>query len=302
MDCRAIANLALVMAAACAAPARSPPPPAVVVTSAPARAAAEPRVEVTLASAPRILYSPAAMHAPRPSVRITVTNTEDAEIDVENVRIRIELTRDGVPIRCSESEVAAAREPHVLAPGETAVYVRTMDCPLSLAGAYAARVVVAFGASGPWAEGRVVRELAITVAAPPDAQPHPIASVPGLFAAIGSGNVIPATMGKGRVVVALVNARNERILLPPMQIALAVRRVGTNIPCGDEPAPLAAPAALDAGATVALPIEVSCLGFGVTGAYDVEARLLVANDEQRIGVLRVEVTSDPARINSRVLP
>lgn len=298
--------------AACGGATTAPPsvPPAAAATTS-ARAAAlslsaDPRVDVALVGSPRVLYSPVTLRAPRPTVRVTIVNTTGAPLDVSDLHVHLELTRDGVEMPCEHPAEPreTAREPHVLAAGATATYLRTLDCPLSLAGTYAARVEVAFGASGAWSEGRAVRELAITVDAPPDAQPRALRSVPGLFAALGSSGVVAATPAKGRMVVSLVNASTERVALPPMRLALRVRKVNAVVPCEDEPVRLDAPGALDPGASRTVPVDVSCLGLGVTGTYDVEARLLVERDgqvsDEPIGALRVEVTSDPAR-NRRIL-
>lgn len=297
--------IVLVACTAASPPVREPPP----VTTANAAALVvqgEPRVEVTLASPPRVLYSPTTMRAPRPSVRVTITNTTAGMLDVANVRVRLEVSRDGVTLPCAKPAAAEpdAREPLALAPGATETYVRTLDCPLPLAGTYAAKVFVAFGRDG-WSEGRPVRDIALTVAAPPDAQPRAIPDVPGLFAAIGSGCEVPTRVGKGRMVVALVNARKDAIELPPMRLGVRVRKVGTEIPCEDDPARLETPAVLLPGTTHTMPVDVSCLGLSVTGTYDVEARLLVDRPEQTtehaIGSLRIAVSTDPAR-NRRLYP
>ena len=190
----------------------------------------------------------------------------------------------------------------MVAPGATAIFLRTVDCPLALAGTYVVQVVVAFGRAEPFAEGIVTKELTLTVAAPPDAQPRTVAAVPGLYAAIGSGGLVPSSKGPGRIVVALVNARSERIALPPMHVGLRVRRLGTDIPCEDQPTLLVVPPYLEGGAVLTRPIDVSCLGLGVTGSYDVEARLFVGDEVFPIGSLRVDVSTDPSHQNRRLLP
>ncbi len=310
---RAFAFAALVSMTACASAPSGPPPlapePAPVTTSNAASLVVrgEPRVEVSLASPPRVLYSPSTMRAPRPVVRVIIVNTTGGTLDVANVRVRLEVTREGAVIPCARpaEPERAAREPRTLAPGESETYVRTVDCPLPLAGTYAARVFVAFGREGPWSgEGRSVRDLALTVAAPPDAQPRPIEDVPGLYAGIGAGTEVSPTLdGKGRIFVALVNARNHRISLPPLRLASLVRKVGTEIPCVDEPVRIEAPAFLEPGTSHKTPVALSCLGLGVSGSYDVEARLLVDRPEgpteHVIGALRITVSTDPAR-NQRI--
>jgi hypothetical protein len=270
---------------------------------------AAPRVEVTLASASRVLYSPPTLRAPRPAVRVTITNSTRARLDVSRVRVRLDVRRGGIRVPCeriSEPDIAA-REPVALAPGASATYLRTVDCPLSLAGRYDAQVIVGFGAGGEWSGGRPVRELTLVVAAPTDARPRPIAAIPGVFAAVGAGPVVPTTYGKGaRLVVLLVNARSERVALPPLLLAVRVTHVGTAVVCEDEPAPLVAPASLEGGAAVTRAIDVSCLGPGAIGTYEIAARLLVEQEgtehDHALGSLRLEVTNDPSHMNRRMLP
>lgn len=300
---------AAVLLAACTPPdPRVPEPeryPRAAVTSPEVARASDVRIEVTLAGPTRVLYSPATMRAPRPVVRIAITNPTSQPLDVSQLRTRLEVTRGSQRVRCEDmrgADDARRRDPLVLAPDASAVFFRTIDCPLALAGTYVVQVVVAFGRSEPFASGVVTNELVLTVAAPPDAQPRAVAAVQGLHAAIGSGGLVPSSNGKGRIVVALVNATHDPVPLPPMHIALRVRRVGTDIPCEDEPTSLVLPPRLEGSAVLTRPVDVSCLGLGVTGTYDVEARLLVAEEVFPIGSLRIEVSTDPSHRNRRLLP
>jgi hypothetical protein len=304
---RALALLALVLVG-CSPPeyaaAKTPPRPA-PVTSADIARAPDARVEVVLAGPSRVLYSPATMRAPRPVLRVLVENPSSQALDVSDLRVHLEVMRGNQRVRCDDAgadEVARRREPRVLTPGASAVFVRSIDCPLALAGTYVVQVVVAFGAEEPFASGIVAKELALTVAAPPDAQPREIAAVPGLYAAIGSGGLVPSAKGKGRIVVALVNAKSDRLALPPMEVAFRVRKVGTDIPCEDQPTPLSLPPVLEGSGVITRPVDVSCLGLGVTGTYDVEARLLVFGEVYPVGALRVDVSTDPSHRNRRLLP
>lgn len=300
------ALVAIAIAVTACTPAIAPEPTAAapVMHSARIVPAPDAKIDVALAGPSRVLYSPATMRVPRPAVRVIVTNPGAEPLDVADLRVGLDVTRGSQRVHCEDARAdeSRRREPLTLAPGTSATYVRLVDCPLAIVGTYVVRVVVSFGRVEPFAHGVVARELAMTVAAPPDAQPRAIAAVPGLHAAIGSAGMVSSTSGLGRMVVALVNERSEGIALPPMSIALRVRRAGTDIPCEDEPTPLALPAMLDANAVVTRPIDVSCLGLGVTGTYDVEARLLVGEHAFPIGSLRLDVTSDPSHVNRRLLP
>jgi hypothetical protein len=307
---RALSFVPFLFLAACTPPDWSAPhapevAPRAAVTSPGIARASDARIEVTLAGPTRVLYSAATMRAPRPVLRIAVTNPTSQPLDVSDLRVRLDVTRGNQKVRCEDArgeEGSRRREPLELAPGASALFIRTIDCPLALAGTYVVQVVVAFGRVEPFASGIVTKEIALTVAAPPDAQPRAVAAVPGLHAAIGSGGLVPSSKGKGRIVVALVNATHEPIALPPMHVALQVRRVGTDIPCEDQPTELVLPARLDGSAVITRPVDVSCLGLGVTGTYDVEARLLVGDEVFPIGSLRVDVSTDPSHRNRRLLP
>jgi hypothetical protein len=294
----------------CSPPHRAPaaPPPAVVPVATTTTALPrepEARIEVSLAGPTRVLYSPVTMRAPRPSVRVVITNPASEPLDVSDLHVRLDVTRGSQSVRCETARAdddTRRREPVTVAPGASAVFIRNADCPLALVGTYNVQVVVAFGRTAPFANGIVTQEISLTVAAPPHAQPRAIASVPGLYAAIGSGALVPTSTSKGRIVVAMVNAKNERIALPKTYVALRVRRVGTDIPCEDEPTRLLLPRMLDGNTVLTRPVDVSCLGLGATGTYDVEARLLLGEEVFPIGSLRVEISTDPSHQNRRLLP
>jgi hypothetical protein len=298
----------LSLALACSPPASLAPEPVaprVERTSASVARATDARIEVSLAGPSRVLYSPATMRAPRPSIKITVTNPNAQPLDVADLRVRLDVTRGSQRVRCSDPPKdpnGRRGEPSVLAPGASFTWVRTVDCPLALAGSYVVQVVVAFGHDDPFASGVVTNELALSVAAPPDARPRAIEAVPGLYAGIGSGGLVPSSTSVGRIVVALVNGSGAPIALPAMRVATRVRRVGTDIPCEDEPAVVDLPARLEPGEVLTRPIDVSCLGLGVTGTYDVEARLLAGDIRQSIGTLRIDVSTDPSHQYRRLVP
>ena len=136
--------------------------------------------------------------------------------------------------------------------------------------------------------------------APDHLEPRPVSSIPGLFAGIGSSAVLVGESGRGsgRMAVALVNGGLRPIELPKLHLALQVFRAGSPIPCEDAPIELSVPSPLGPGETHRIPVDVSCLGLGTPGNYEVVVRLRVGDGAERseeLGRLRIEITDDPAR-------
>jgi hypothetical protein len=253
----------------------------------------------------RVRYEPALLGVTRPIMRITVRNRGSAPVDVQNLRARLVATRDGTPFRCAHEIGPPERSPEtqVLSAGTSAVFERALDCALPLAGKYSVRVVVAFGHAAPWSEGAAVQTLELNVVAPANREPVPIQSIPGLWAAVGAGGVVSATSkdASGKLAIALVNGGATTIEIPPLRLALRVYRAGLSVPCEDEPIKLQTPASMAPGRTHVEVLQVSCLGLAKPGRYEVAARLLVAGgsaeSELELGRFRVEVSSDPARLD-----
>jgi hypothetical protein len=249
----------------------------------------------------RARFDPSVGAAMKPSLRIVVTNRSVIPVDVSALRVHLEAAREGVEFRCAK-EVGPQlgdREPSSLAPRESFVFDRDLDCALPLVGAYAVRVAVSFG-DGPFRALRDVRSFTLTVTALPKVEPHEIEGLPGLWASIGSSNKLAggAGRGNGRTLLTLVNSTRKPIEVPRMRVALRVYRLGNPIPCEGAPVVLAVPAVLGPGDTYSEPMEVSCLGLSVAGTYDVVARLVVPRGtegdvEIALGHLRVDVVTDP---------
>ena len=156
---------------------------------------------------------------------------------------------------------------------------------------------MAFG-KGAFAVPREIRAFELTVSAPPAVEPRRIEAIPGLFCAFGASDVLFKGESRSGAVVSLVNGSKRPIALPP-SISLVVRlyRLGSAIPCEDEPVLLGPPPVLAPGAIYRVPFHVSCLGLSVPGTYEVEARLLIgagpaATTAVEIGRLRVDVSAD----------
>ena len=239
---------------------------------------------------------------------MVVTNRSAKPLDVSDLRVHLEASREGVAFRCAKEvgAVLGAREPTTLAPGASFVFDRALDCALPLVGAYAVHVAVSFG-KGLSRTPRDVRAFSLTVTPLPNVGPREIDGLPGLWAAMGSSNKLAGGRGPGRTVLTLVNSTSAPIAVPAMLLALRVYKVGGPIPCEDQPVALATPAVLPPGDAYYEPIEVSCLGLAVQGAYEVVARLVVprgseGDREIALGRLRVDVITDPALLIAPITP
>ena len=249
----------------------------------------------------RARFEPSLGAASKPSLGILVTNRTASPVSVSGLRVHLEAAREGVEFRCAK-EVGPQlgdREPSSLAPGQSYLFDRDLDCALPLVGAYSVRVAVSFG-DGAFRTPRDARVFTLTVTALPKVEPHEIEGLPGLWASMGSSTKIAGGAGRGggRTLLTLVNSTRKPIEVPRMRLAMRVFRLGNPIPCEDQPLGLGAPAVLGPGDTYNEPIEVSCLGLSVPGSYEVVARLIVPRGSEgdleiAIGRLRVDVVTDP---------
>lgn len=274
--------------------------PASVPASVPS-AALDVDVAIEVRAPLRARYDPSVVGAAKPSLGVVVTNHSAQPLDVSDLRVHLEATREGVAFRCAK-EVGAPfgeREPTTLAPGASSVFDRALDCALPLVGAYSVRVAVSFG-KGPFRPPREVRAFRLTVTALPNVEPREIDGLPGLWAAMGSSHSLAGGVGRGygRTLLTIVNSTRKPIEVPRMRVALRVYRVGNPIPCEDQPLVLGTPPVLGPGDAYYEPIEVSCLGLAVPGTYDVAARLVLPRGQEgereiALGRLRVYVVTDP---------
>ena len=304
---RAVALLCLAsLALSCTQASRGPPlQPAARGDGAPAdvRGASDPvDIAVEIRGPLHARYDPTTAAATKPSLSVILTNRSAQPVDVSALRVHLEAVRESVAFRCA-AEVGAppgVREPSTLAPGQSVVFERALDCALPLVGAYQVRVGVSFG-KGPDRAPRVVRALALTVTALPNVEPRKVEPAPGVWAALGASPLVPGGEGHGRTLLTIVNATSSAVELPPMRLVLRVYRAGNPAACEDEPQTLALPAALGGGASYHEPVEVSCLGLAQPGSYEVVARLIVSGGtagdrEIGLGRLHIDVVADPTLI------
>lgn len=238
--------------------------------------------------------------AVQPALGVLVMNRSAHDVDVTDLRVHLEASHDRPSSRCAE-EVGpprTAREPVTLAPGASFVYERALDCAIPGVGAYAVRVTVSFGKRDRRTE-REVRAFRVNLLALPNVAARQFATIPGLWAAMGTSERLPGAPGNehGRTLLALVNTSGVTIDVPEMRLLLRVYRMGNPIPCEDEPVVLATPALLGPADSYYEPVEISCLGLSVAGTYEIAARLVVprgseGDREIALGRLRVEVVAE----------
>ena len=257
-------------------------------------------VAIELRAPKHVRWLPATLAPSKPMLGVVVTNRGEVPLDVSDLRVHLQAIREEVSFRCAE-EVGAgpgAREPEALAVGASFVFERTLDCGLPLVGSYAIHVGVSFG-HGSWGVARDVRSFSLRVFATPAIEPRRVEPIPGLWGGLGATSVMQGGQPgrSGRLVVALVNGGRTPLELPRFRLVLRVFRVGTPIPCEDAPIDIHAPAVLGGGESYHEPIEVSCLGLGVAGQYEVAGRLEIGGPEEgsqvELGRLRVEIANEP---------
>jgi hypothetical protein len=277
-------------------------------------------ISVELRAPPkRVRWVSATLGPTRPTLGILVTNhSGNARADVSNLRAHLEAVREGVSFRCEQDvgSDAGTREPKSLNPGAAFLFERSLDCSLPLAGNYAVRVAVSFGRQQALGGApRVLRTFTLAVHAPEQLRPKPIDALPGVWGAIGASSLIVGDVGRGgsgRMAVALINGGPTAVAMPrTVQLVLRVYREGSPIPCEDAPIDLSTPSVLEPGGSHREPIEISCLGLGVEGRYEVSARLRLVSEAVVIGIptgtaseielgrLQIVMSNDPVR---RIIP
>jgi hypothetical protein len=278
------------------------PPDAMLPDLAPAAssaAMAPPDVAIEVRGPSHVRYDASLLGPSRPLLRIAVTNRSLQDLDVSDLHLHVRVEREGVAFRCEDESGGSSdiRETKTLPPGRTALFDRTLDCALPLAGVYTVRMDVSFG-TGEAAMARSVEALTLTITALSDSSPRELVGHSGIWAAVGAGGLIPiAGGGHGRIAFAVVNATATPQKLPHLRLALRVYRRGTATPCEDEPMSLRLPEELPPGTAHQVPLDVSCLGLGAPGSYEVVARVLdETGGETTVGRLRIEVASGPATL------
>jgi hypothetical protein len=258
--------------------------------------AGHPGLSVRLLSRRRIPYDPNMLGAGGTSLGVELTNTSNAEIPVESLHAFLSPTREGVPFPCVADISAGGgiREPKSLRPGEAFTFHREIDCRLTMPGTYDVAVKVEVGPAKPVDAGRFSFEL--EARGPRVPRPHP--AVPGLFAIVTGDNASrpqgSAAAPGYAVVIGIVNAGPRAIGLPGARVLFRVTRVGTSLPCMDEPVVVHSPSKLDPGQTFVERVPITCV-MNKPGTYDIDSALLVGDDgrEGPLGRVRLTVSNDP---------
>jgi len=122
--------------------------------------------------------------------------------------------------------------------------------------------------------------------------------LPGPFAIVTGDNASrpqgSAAQPGYAVVIGIVNASPRAVGLPGTRVLFRVTRVGSSLPCMDEPVAVHAPSKLDPGQTYVERVPITCV-MNKPGTYDIDSALLVGDDgrEAALGRVRLTVSNDP---------
>lgn len=257
-----------------------------------------PGVWVRVVSEPSVAYRPSALGLAGHHVGIALQNTTGGYLELGELRATFTARREGVefPCRAAVGHASGEREPRRLRPWEGYVFERDLDCQLTLPGRYTIAVTLTLGGAVPVTLPSLSLDLEGRGGQVPQAHP----GVPGLWAMLsGDHNARPLSaegFAKGgyAVVVAVVNGGPRPLALRGARLLFRVYRVGTPLPCMDEPVTLRPPAVLRPGESHFERIPVTCV-MNKPGTYDIDSVLLVDQDprELPLGRTRVTVGADP---------
>jgi hypothetical protein len=255
-------------------------------------------VWVRVVSETALPYRPSALGVAGHHVGIAFQNTTRGYLELGELRVTFSARREGVEFPCRPlvGPAGGEREPSRLRPFEGYVFERDLDCQLTLPGRYAIGVQLTLGSGAPIA----LPDLPIDVEPRGSRAPQQHPGVPGLWAMIaGDKNARPLSAegfarGGYAVVIALVNGGPRPLELRGARVLFRVTRVGTPLPCMDEPVALRSPATLAPGASHFERIPVTCV-MNKPGTYDIDSALLVDQDPRELpmGRTRVTVGADP---------
>lgn len=264
---------------------------------------------VTLVHAPDLL---AVMSAPQrapylsdalgiggESVSVKLTNRAEHAVPVEHVRLAFTATREGVSFSCKEhvGGSVSKREPASLAPGQSFVFERDLDCSMPIPGRYDVRADISFGVSD--ARDPLGR-FSIEVVASTSPVPRPYPNHAGLFVLMTGSRVTrplpPDAWSRGdyRVVVAAINGSAQPIALGHASLVFRTYKTGSSLACSGQTEPLAFPDQLAPGAVELRQVPVACAP-SEEGHYDIFGDLALGDAKQgvEIGRVALKVTSDP---------
>jgi hypothetical protein len=202
-------------------------------------------------------------------------------------------TREGVTFPCREQAGGSfrAREPRLLAPGQSFVFERDIDCALPLPGSYE---IAVSSAGAPLGTFRLELESGRHA-------PRPVPARPGLFAILSGARAArpmpPEAWARGdyRVVVGVINGSPRPIAVGPGRLAFLVYRTGSPLPCSGQAEPIALPDELAPGRMYVVQAPIACAP-SAEGKYEIVGHLSLGDGAEPIEIGRVglRVTSDPA--------
>jgi hypothetical protein len=260
-----------------------------------------PEIRASVRGPSRATYVAEALGAAAQSVSIQLMNTSGQSVNVGRLRVAFSATREGVPFQCKEHQGGRVkdREVSTLAPQQSFVFERDLDCAMPLPGTYEVRTYVALTDAAKGERGDFAGAFSLTVADSPFA-PRPYLPRPGLYAAM-TGNrttapLLPEAWSRGdyHVVLALVNGSTVPVAAGQARLAFSTYRKGSPLPCSGQTEKLDFPAELAPGSVHVTQAPVACAP-SEEGRYEIVGRLRFdeAGEGVEVGRVAVKVTRDP---------
>jgi hypothetical protein len=249
---------------------------------------------VTAVGKPSAPYRSEILGSKPEAVELVITNGTGVPRDVSPIGVSFLARRGAVRMRCDSPTDLRPRDPNVIAPRASIKIMREL-CSLPLLGHYEIDVMTSFGN----APASRVGSFGFDVTGGERNVPRALASYPQLYAAMG-GNLTGVKFtqpewraGAYHVVVRVTNGATSEVPLGAAEMIFRVTRDNRPLACTDTK-PVTFPARLGPGESATASIPVTCL-IDVKGQYQIHANLAFARDEveTELGVIHVEVTSDP---------
>jgi hypothetical protein len=285
--------LLLLLLAACApAPSTS----AVALSSAAPVVAGRPELRATLHAPSRATYDPSVLGSSGQLVTVRVENVGTDPVRVAPLRMKFTASLDGVPFRCSEDVTSSRpREPSWLAPGQSFVFERPLDCMLPLPGTYEIGVSIRVGEDSDTATMSFRLDVE-----PGFVAPRPVPARTGLFAIMTGGRTTRPMSGEAwargayQVVVAVINASAASRAVGTGRLTFLVYRKGSPLPCSGRVETIAFPEELAPGTMRVVRAPIACAPSS-EGKYEVVGQLSLGESGEsfEIGRIALRVTSDP---------
>jgi hypothetical protein len=261
-----------------------------------------PELRLTLRAPTRAPYDVGALGPTGQFVTIRVENVGPHTVRVSPFQATFSVTREGVTFLCdvSATDTPVAREPASLAPGQSFVFERPLDCMMALPGTYDVAVAVRLGDDGSNdVRATPAGSFRLEIGASPRA-PKAVPSRPGLFAVMTGGTTTRPmssdawARGDYHVVVAVINGSQHPIAVGSGRLSFLVYRKGSPLPCSGQAELIVFPEEILPGTRHVVHAPIACAPSS-EGKYEIVGHLSLGESGEsfEVGRLDLRVTSDP---------